>query len=158
QTPEYGLGMDGLLRGRSASLTGILNGVDYSQWNPETDPFIEANYSRDDLNGKQACKLALMEEFELPAEAAEDPVIGIVSRLTSQKGADLIAQIAERLAQEPVRVVALGTGDAEYEALFAKMAADHPGRFAVRIGFDNRLAHRIEAGSDMFLMPSRYEP
>jgi starch synthase len=158
QTPEYGLGMDGILRARKAMLSGILNGADYAQWDPKTDPYIAADYSRDDLSGKQACKQDLIAEFGLPAEAREEPLMGIVSRFTSQKGADLIAAIADRLAREPVRLVALGTGDAEFEALFAKMAADHPGRFAVRIGFDNALAHKIEAGADMFLMPSHYEP
>jgi starch synthase len=158
QTPEYGLGMDGILRDRSAQLTGIVNGVDYAQWSPEHDPHIAANYSRDDLAGKEVCKADLIAEFGLPPEAREQPLAGIVSRFTSQKGADLISAIADRLAREDMRVVALGTGDAEYEALFARMAADFPGRFAVRIGFDNALAHKIEAGADMFLMPSRYEP
>src|SRR5581483_6864492 len=117
QTPEYGLGMDGILRDRSDCLTGILNGADYSQWNPETDPYIPANYSRDDLSGKQVCKQDLITEFGLPPDARDQPLAGIVSRFTSQKGADLIAAIADRLATEDVRVVALGTGDAEYEAL-----------------------------------------
>jgi starch synthase len=158
QTPEYGLGLDGVLRDRSAVLAGILNGVDYAEWNPETDPLITAHYSREDLRGKAICKQELIAEFGLPAEALEEPLIGIVARFTVQKGADLIAEIADRLARESLRVVALGTGDAEYEELFAKLAADYPGRFAVRIGFDNGLAHRIEAGADIFLMPSRYEP
>jgi starch synthase len=158
QTPEFGLGMDGILRDRRAVLSGILNGADYSQWNPETDPYIAANYSRDDLSGKQVCKDDLIAQFGLPAAAAGEPLAGIVSRFTSQKGADLIADIADRLAREDVRVVALGTGDTDHEALFAQMAADHPDRFAVKIGFDNALAHKIEAGADMFLMPSRYEP
>jgi starch synthase len=158
QTPEYGLGMDGILRARSGVLSGILNGADYSRWSPETDPYLAANYSREDLTGKQICKEHLIAAFGLPAEAMAQPLAGIVSRFTSQKGADLIAAIADRLASSDVRVVALGTGDPEYEALFAKMAADYPGRFSVRIGFDNGLAHQIEAGADMFLMPSRYEP
>jgi starch synthase len=158
QTPEYGFGVDGILRARSAVLSGILNGVDYTLWNPQTDPYIAANYSREDLGGKAICKQDLLTEFGLPAEAMNDPLVGIVSRFTSQKGADLIADIADQLALEDVRLVALGTGDTEYEELFTKMAADYPGRIAVRIGFDNRLAHKIEAGADMFLMPSRYEP
>jgi starch synthase len=158
QTPEYGLGMDGILRDRSDRLSGILNGVDYAQWSPETDPFIAENYSRDDLSGKHACKRELIALFGLPADAIDQPLAGIVSRFTSQKGADLIAAIADRLAREDIRLVALGTGDKKYEALFAKMAADYPDRFAVRIGFDDVLAHKIEAGADMFLMPSRYEP
>jgi starch synthase len=158
QTPEYGFGMDGILRARSAVLSGILNGVDYTKWNPETDPLIAANYSREDLSGKAICKQDLLAEFGLPAEAIDQPLLGIVSRFTSQKGADLIAAIADKLALEDFRLVALGTGDAVHEQLFTNLAADYPGRFAVRIGFDNRLAHRVEAGADMFLMPSRYEP
>jgi starch synthase len=158
QTPEFGFGMDGILRDRRAVLSGILNGADYTQWNPETDPLIAAHYSREDLSGKAVCKQDLMAEFGLPAEAMNEPVLGIVSRFTSQKGADLIAGIADDLAQEKLRLVALGTGDAEYEELFRAMAAEAPRRIAVRIGFDNRLAHKIEAGADMFLMPSRYEP
>jgi starch synthase len=158
QTPEYGLGMDGILRARRGVLSGITNGVDYSQWNPETDPYIAAHYSCADLSGKLACKRDLIAAFGLPAEAVDQPLAGIVSRFTSQKGADLIAEIAPKLAQEDIRIVALGTGDAEYEALFTSLAADFPGRFSVRIGFDNALAHKIEAGADMFLMPSHYEP
>ena len=158
QTPEYGFGMDGILRARGPVLSGILNGVDYTQWNPESDPLIAANYSSEDLIGKATCKRDLLAEFSLPPEAMHDPLLGIVSRFTSQKGADLIAAIAGKLALEDVRLVALGTGDAEYEELFTKLAADYPGRIAVRIGFDNRLAHKIEAGADIFLMPSRYEP
>ena len=158
QTREYGLGMDGILRGRSAVLTGILNGVDYAEWNPETDPYIAANYSRADLTGKVLCKEDLALEFGLDRSAMDQPLIGIVSRFTSQKGADLIAEIAGRLALEDLRLVALGTGDAKFEKLFREMAAAHPELFAVRIGFDNALAHKIEAGADMFLMPSHYEP
>src|SRR6185369_6320735 len=100
--PEFGLGMDGILRARSASLSGILNGVDYTQWNPETDRFLAAKYSCDDLAGKQTCKADLIAEFGLPAEALDAPLAGIVSRFTSQKGADLIAVIAGRLAREDV--------------------------------------------------------
>ena len=158
QTPKFGFGMDGILRGRTSVLSGILNGVDYAAWNPETDPYIAAHYSAADLSGKQLCKRDLISAFGLPASAMDEPLIGIVSRFTSQKGADLIAEIAGRLAQEPLRLVALGTGDAKYEELFRGMAAEYPERVAVRIGFDNRLAHKIEAGADMFLMPSRYEP
>lgn len=158
QTPEYGLGMDGILRDRGAVLSGIVNGVDYSQWNPESDPLIPANYSPADLGGKAVCKRDLIAEFGLPPAAIDDPLIGIVSRFTSQKGSDLIAEVADKLAIENLRLVALGSGDAEYEDLFRKLATDFPERFAVRIGFDNGLAHRIEAGADMFLMPSQYEP
>jgi len=159
QTPEYGFGLDGLLRSRSSVLSGIVNGVDYSTWNPETDPYLPAHYSATDLSGKRTCKQALLREFGLPAEGAQArPVIGIVTRLVSQKGADLISDIGEDLAKEDLSLVALGSGDAKYEKLLLDLAQAYPLKIAVRIGYDDGLAHRIEAGSDMFLMPSRYEP
>lgn len=158
QTPEYGFGMDGALRARSSVLTGILNGVDYNVWNPEIDPLIPARYSSDDLAGKRVCKEQLVQEFGLPPAAMDRPLIGIVSRFTRQKGTDILAEIAGQLVDADLYLVALGSGEPEYEDFFRRMAADHPGRIAVRIGFDNGLAHRIEAGSDMFVMPSRYEP
>jgi starch synthase len=158
QTPEYGFGLDGALRARADALSGILNGVDYRDWNPETDPLIPARYSAEDLSGKRACKEALLAEFGLPHDAMERPLIGMVSRLTRQKGADLLTEAAGQLVAEDVYLVALGNGDPEYEEFFEGMAAEFPGRVAVRIGFDNGLAHRIEAGADMFLMPSHYEP
>jgi starch synthase len=158
QTPEYGFGLDGALRARTGVLSGILNGVDYDQWNPETDPFLPAHYSSEDLSGKRVCKQHLIEEFGLPAAAMDRPLIGIVSRFTRQKGADLIAEVAAQLAADNLYLLALGSGEPEYEAFFRQIAAQHPERIAVRIGFDNALAHRIEAGADLFLMPSRYEP
>jgi starch synthase len=158
QTPEYGFGLDGALRERSNVLSGILNGVDYREWSPDVDPLIPANYSVSDLSGKAVCKEHLISEFGLPPDAAARPVIGIVSRFTPQKGTDLIAEVAADIIAEDVYLVALGTGDPEYEQFFRDMSAAHPGRISVVIGFDNALAHRIEAGADMFLMPSRYEP
>jgi starch synthase len=158
QTPEYGFGLDGALRVRTADLSGILNGVDYNEWNPETDALIPAHYSADDLSGKRTCKRHLLQEFGLPAEAMERPLLGIVARFTPQKGMDILEKVAGRIVAEDVYLVALGTGDPEYEAFFRGTMAEHPGRIAARIGFDNGLAHRIEAGCDMFLMPSRYEP
>ncbi len=158
QTPEYGFGLDGALRSRAADLTGILNGVDYREWSPETDPLIPAHYSPEDLSGKQVCKQQLLSEFGLPPEAMERPLAGIVSRFTRQKGTDLLAQAAGRLVEQDVYLVALGSGEPEYEDFFRRMAAEFPGRIAVKIGFDNGLAHRIEAGADLFLMPSQYEP
>jgi starch synthase len=146
QTPEYGFGLDGALRERADALTGILNGVDYRDWNPETDPLIPARYSAGDLGGKHVCKERLLEEFGLPHEALERPLIGMVSRFTRQKGADLLAEVAGQLVAEDVYLVALGNGDPEYEEFFRRMAAEFPRRVAVRIGFDNGLAHRIEAG------------
>ena len=158
QTPELGFGLDGALRARADVLTGILNGVDYRQWSPEADPLIPADYSPDDLGGKRVCKRRLLEEFGLPTEAMDAPLMGIVSRFTRQKGTDILAEVAGRIVAEGTYLVALGSGDPEYEAFFLDMQAANPGRIAVRIGFDDPLAHRIEAGADMFLMPSRYEP
>lgn len=159
QTPEYGFGLDGLLRERASVLFGILNGADYERWNPETDPLIPANYSAKDLSGKQVCKLELLREFGLPEAAEDKPLIGIVSRFTSQKGADLIAEAAaDFFASEDAYLVALGNGDPGYEELFRDLAASFPDRVAVYIGYDDAMAHRIEAGADIFLMPSRYEP
>ena len=158
QTPEFGFGMDVRLRARASVLSGILNGVDYADWSPSADAHIAARYSAQDLSGKAACKRQLLEEFGLPPAAIGRPLLGIVSRFTPQKGADILAEIAARIVAEDVYLVALGTGDAEYEDFFLRMQEEHPGRIAVRIGFDEVLAHRIEAGADIFLMPSRYEP
>jgi len=158
QTPEYGFGMDGLLRARRASLTGILNGVDYSRWNPETDPAIPANYSAMDLRGKEICKQELIREMGLPDAAIERPLVGIVSRFASQKGFDLIADIAGELFADDLALIVLGNGESRYEDLFRRLAYQMPDKVALRIGYDDPMAHRIEAGSDMFLMPSHYEP
>jgi starch synthase len=158
QTPELGFGLDGALRARAAVLSGILNGVDYRDWNPESDPLIPARFSAQDLSGKAVCKEHLLGEFGLPVEPVQRPLIGIVSRLTIQKGVDLIAEAVADIVEAGANIVAIGSGEPEYEALFRRMAADFPGRVGVRIGFDNRVAHLIEAGADIFLMPSRYEP
>ena len=158
QTAEYGCRLDGLLRQRAGVLTGILNGVDYSEWSPEVDPHIAARYSAADLSGKLVCKRDLLARFGLPEQAMERPLVGIVSRFTGQKGFDLLEQVATELAREDLSLVALGTGEARYEEMFRDLARAHPDRFAVRVAYDNPLAHQIEAGSDMFLMPSRYEP
>lgn len=158
QTPEYGCGLEGVIRDRADRLVGILNGVDYSIWSPEADTFIAQNYSAHNLDGKKACKKSLLEAFHLPADNIERPLIGIISRFADQKGFDLIAEIGADLAKENLALVALGTGQPEYEKLFKELAEKYPARIGVKIGYDNALAHRIEAGSDMFLMPSRYEP
>ena len=158
QTPEYGWGLDGVVQGRADRLIGILNGVDYSHWSPEADRFITQNYSLHNLDGKKACKQDLLHVFGLSEENLERPVIGIVSRFVSQKGFDLIAAVADELMQEDLALVALGAGEVQYESLFASLAARYSGRVAVKIGYDNVVAHKIEAGADMFLMPSRYEP
>ena len=158
QTPEYGFGLDGVLRARSSVIHGILNGVDYSQWDPQTDPHIAAHYGPDDLSGKRACKLDLIRTLGFDEAAIDRPLLGVVSRLAAQKGADLIVKIADALAAEDLYLAVLGKGDADLEVALAKAAAVHPGRIQVRIGYDEALAHKIEAGADMFLMPSRYEP
>jgi starch synthase len=157
QTPEYGFGFDGLLRSRSYKLRGILNGVDYAEWSPETDPYLPAHFSAGNLSGKAECKRHLQAEMGLPDDL-ERPLIGIVSRFADQKGFDLVAEIAGPLAEQNVGLAILGSGDQKFEDMFRHFNALRPDKFGVRIGYDNALAHRIEAGSDMFLMPSRYEP
>jgi starch synthase len=158
QTPEYGSGLEGVIGGRADRLVGILNGVDYSIWSPEADTFIAQSYSAHNPEGKKACKKDLLGQFHLPAENMDRPLIGIVSRFADQKGFDLIAEEVADLMKENLALVALGTGQPEYEKLFKELAEKYPARVGVKIGYDNALAHKIEAGSDMFLMPSRYEP
>jgi starch synthase len=158
QTPEYGFGLDGILRARAGVLSGILNGADHREWSPGADPLIPAPYSVDDLSGKAICKRELLAELGLPQEAVGLPLLGVISRFTPQKGTDLLVETAAQIVAEGACLVVLGTGDPEFEEAFRLRAAEHPGRIVVRIGFDNALAHRIEAGADMFLMPSRYEP
>ena len=157
QTPEYGFGMDDLLRVHSKKLSGILNGVDYEDWNPATGPYQAAHYSARDLSGKLASKKALLVEMGLPPDTSR-PLIGIVSRFADQKGFELLEGIAAWLADQDVALAALGSGQKKYEDMFRQMAAMRPDKFAVRIGYDDALSHRIVAGADMFLMPSQYEP
>ena len=158
QTAEYGFGLEGVLRGRAATVTGILNGVDYDEWSPQTDKLAAAKYSPQDLSAKAKCKQDLLAAFGVTNGDTRLPVIGIVSRFAAQKGFDLIAQIMDRLAREEMIVVALGTGDKPYEELFLRLNKRFPNRIAVKVAYDNAIAHKIEAGADMFLMPSRYEP
>lgn len=158
QTPEYGHGLDGVVRMRGERMTGVLNGADYSVWNPEIDPLIAARYSASDMAGKQTCKSDLLAQFKLPAENVGMPLVGIVSRFADQKGFDLLAEIAGDLINEDMSLIALGSGEARYERLFLDLARRYPGKIAVRVAYDNTLAHKIEAGADIFLMPSRYEP
>jgi starch synthase len=132
--------------------------VDYAEWSPETDKFIAARYSPNDLSGKQRDKQDLLTTFGVTSVDLNLPVIGIVSRFAAQKGFDLISQVADRLAREDMIVVALGTGDKEYEDLFRRLNKQFPQKFAIKIAYDNTVAHKIEAGADMFLMPSHYEP
>jgi len=157
QTPEYGFGFDGLLRSHAHKLSGILNGVDYHTWSPESDTHIAENYSVRDLSGKRACKQALLAEMDLPRNLNR-PLIGIVSRFAEQKGLDLVAEIAAQLAQGDVALAVLGSGEIRFEDMFRHFHAVVPDKFGVSVGYNEGLAHRIEAGSDMFLMPSRYEP
>ena len=158
QTVEYGHGLDGVARSRSDRLVGILNGVDYSEWDPAKDKLIAAKYSVKDLGGKQVCKQDLLGLFGLSQEHLGRPVIGIVSRFADQKGFDLIAEKAHELMREELVLVALGTGERKYEDFFRALAVAYPGRVGLKIAYDNVIAHKIEAGADMFLMPSRYEP
>jgi starch synthase len=158
QTTEYGFGLEGVLKERAQTVTGILNGVDYEEWNPETDKFIAAHYSSEDLSGKQVCKRDLLASFGLQNADPNLPVIGIVSRFAAQKGFDLIGQVLDRLALEDVLLVVLGSGDKLYEEMFLRLARQVPHKLAVKVAYDNVLAHKIEAGADMFLMPSHYEP
>lgn len=156
QTPEFGFGLEGVIKARQSRLVGIVNGIDADVWNPATDPHLPHHYSVSDISGKAACKAALQREMTLPVRAV--PLLGLVSRLTVQKGLDLVAQVLPELMALDVQVVLLGTGDPSYETLFRSMHARFPDKVGLRIGFDEGLAHRIEAGSDLFLMPSRYEP
>jgi starch synthase len=157
KTPEFGFGLDGVFRERAATVVGILNGADYSVWNPATDRLIARNYDRDDLYGKGVCKADIQRELGL-AQRPEVPLFGVVSRLVAQKGCDLLAEALPTLLAQDLQFVLLGSGDRYYQEFFAGLPATYPGRAGVRIGFDEVLAHRIEAGADMFLMPSRYEP
>jgi starch synthase len=158
QTNEFGFGLEGVLRDRASTVTGILNGVDYAEWSPETDKFAVAKFSAQDLSGKAKCKQDLLAAFGIIDPDLRLPVIGIVSRFAAQKGFDLISQIMDRLAREEMIVVALGSGDKPYEDMFVRLNKQFPRKIAVKVAYDNTLAHKIEAGSDMFLMPSKYEP
>jgi starch synthase len=158
QTEELGFGLQGLLQKRSSVLHGILNGVDYSEWSPEKDRYIAAPYTSEELSGKRACKRDLLEMFGLPVKHLDRPAIGMVSRFVDQKGFDLIEQIASQLVREEVTIIGIGTGQAQYEEMFQNLAAAHPDKVSIRVGYSNELAHKVEAGSDIFLMPSRYEP
>ena len=158
QTAEYGFGLEGVLRDRASTVTGILNGVDYDEWSPQTDKFTAGKFSPQDLSNKATCKQDLLATFGVKNADTKLPVIGIVSRFAAQKGFDLIAQIADRLAREEMIVVALGAGDKTYEEMFLRLNKAFPNKIAVKVAYDNAIAHKIEAGADMFLMPSRYEP
>ncbi len=157
RTPEYGCGLDGVIRDREKDLYGILNGVDYQEWNPETDPHIKKNYTARKLSGKKICKKDLQEIYNLPNEASV-PLIGMVSRLADQKGLDILIEAIEELMHLDLQLVVLGAGDQRYQALLERLPGKYSEKIGVKIGFDNALAHKIEAGADMFLMPSKFEP
>jgi starch synthase len=156
QTPEFGNGLEGVLAMRRDRLAGVVNGIDTGLWDPATDPHLAHHYSVSDLTGKKACKTALQRELKLPVRKV--PLLAIVSRLTGQKGLDLVAEIIPELMVLDLQLVLLGTGDPEYEARFRSLQERYPDKLGLRIGFDEGLAHRMEAGADLFLMPSRYEP
>ena len=156
-TLEQGFGLEGLLRQRADDLVGILNGVDYGQWSPWTDPLISHRYGENSLTDKRNCKRSLRQLVGLP-DQANTPIVAMISRLTAQKGFDLVQMRFPELIQRNLQFVLLGSGEPRYEEFFRGAAASHANRVAVRIGFDERLAHQIEAGADLFLMPSLYEP
>jgi starch synthase len=157
-TPEFGAGLDWLLRARQDRLYGVLNGIDYEVFNPETDPRIAANYNVEDLAGKQACKLALQEEAGFLSDP-HTPILGLVGRLVDQKGTGLFAEAIERLLQETsIQVTLLGQGEPRYQSLLQRIEQQYPGQFRAWLAFDGILAEHIYAGADLFVMPSRYEP
>lgn len=156
-TPDRGEGLDGLLRARRAHLTGILNGIDTQRWDPARDRELPAHFDRHDLSGKARCKASLQREMLLEPDP-EAPVLAVVSRLVAQKGMDLIIANAQALLDRGCQLVVLGTGEPEIEAELQRVATSHPGRVGLCLDFKEGLAHRIEAGADIFLMPSRFEP
>ena len=156
-TAAQGFGLDGLVRQRAADLIGILNGVDYGQWSPWTDPFITCHYGENSLSAKEECKRSLRRTVGLP-DKSDTPVVAMISRLTSQKGFDLVESIFASLMQRDIQFVLLGAGESRYEQFFRGAASRHPDRVGLRFGFDEPLAHQIEAGADIFLMPSLFEP
>ena len=159
QTPEYGCGLDGFIRRRTEKLHGILNGVDYTEWDPRTDRHLPAHYAPEDLAGKEACKRDLLGRFALPEEVRSWPLYGIVSRLVDQKGVDLLLSVLpSALSEWKLCFVALGSGDPRLEHGLNQLRARFPHQVGVYVGFDTKLSHLVEAGSDFFLMPSRYEP
>ncbi|MFD2236760.1 glycogen synthase GlgA [Aureimonas populi] len=155
-TPEGGMGLDGLLRGRRDRLVGIVNGIDTDVWNPMSDPHIAAPFGPNAMEGRALNRRALAEEFSL--EEADGPVLAVVSRLTWQKGMDVLVDALERIVHLGARLVVVGSGDRMLEGAFLAAQARHPGRVGVRIGYDELLAHRVQAGADALLVPSRFEP
>src|SRR4029077_17687138 len=160
QTPAFGFGFDGILHARRDDLFGILNGIDTREWDPTTDPALPRPFSDGDLEGKADAKAAGLARYGLPNDdaAMRRPLIGMVSRMVDQKGFDLIAAVSGQLPQLDASFVVLGTGDPRYQAMWSSLAAAYPQKVAAHIGFDETLAHLVEGGADIFLMPSRFEP
>ncbi len=158
ESHEFGVGLEDVLRKRKEHLSGIVNGVDYDVWNPETDPFIRAHYSSQDLSGKEECKKCLLGHFGLDHSQNRVPLIGMISRLADQKGFDLIAEAFDEIMALDLRLVILGTGQKKYHNMLQQLTYRYSGKMGLRLSFDDELAHKIEAGCDMFLMPSRFEP
>jgi starch synthase len=160
QTPEFGFGFDGILRARRTDLLGVLNGIDTTTWNPACDRFLPAPYDAASLAGKAAAKAETLARFGLATDvqARRRPLIAMISRMVAQKGLDLIEALADDLPRLDAAFVVLGTGEPRYQALWSRLAAAFPDRFGVRIGFDEPLAHLMEGGADIFLMPSHFEP
>ena len=156
-TAEFGCGLEGILQKRAKDLAGILNGVDYTQWNPEQDPWLVSNYSAEDLQGKQQCKIDLLNQFGIQ-NSQDRPLIGIISRMADQKGFDLLQAIADAMVRDGFSMVVLGTGEERYTQFFLSLQERHPDYVGARISYDEWLAHKIEGGADLFLMPSRFEP
>ena len=157
RTVEFGCGLEGVLHKRAADLTGILNGVDYSEWSPEQDPWLVSNYSAEDLRGKQQCKVDLLNQFGIQ-DSHDRPLIGIISRMADQKGFDLLHAVAGTMVQEGFSMVVLGTGEERYTRFFLSLQEEYPEYVGAKISYDEWLAHKIEGGADLFLMPSRFEP
>jgi starch synthase len=158
QQPEFGFGFDGIVRQRAADLVGILNGIDTERWDPWRDPFLPEPYDVKDLAGKRAAKAAALARYRLEPDGVGRPLVGMISRMVDQKGFDLIAALADDLPQLDAGFVVLGSGEARYEDMWRRLAAAHPGRIGVHVGFDEGLSHLIEGGADVFLMPSHFEP
>jgi starch synthase len=160
QTPEVGFGFDGILRARSADLVGILNGIDYDQWDPERDLNLPVPFSASNMAGKAAAKRKVLETFGLRVTPVlrRRPLVAMISRMVDQKGFDLLDQLSDALPALHASIVLLGSGEPRYEARWKELATRHPNRIGVKIGFDDGLAHLVEGGADMFLMPSRFEP
>jgi starch synthase len=157
RTPQFGYGMEGLLNHRAERLTGILNGVDYSEWNPATDPHLKHHFSWNKMEGKSKNKLALQKQFSLPMQT-DTPLLGLVGRLVEQKGIDLVLGIIPQLVDQGAQLVVLGTGEKRFQNAVQQMVKHYPRQVSAHIGFSETVAHQIEAGADMFLMPSRFEP